>query len=58
MAGRRGPYANAREPVDSIGRANLGYLLLADGRSDEAIADYASALQLSPDYLGAYFHMG
>jgi adenylate cyclase len=51
-------YANARDPVDSIGRANLGYLLLADGRWDEAIAAYESALQLSPDYLGAYFHMG
>ncbi|MCH5374531.1 MAG: tetratricopeptide repeat protein, partial [Planctomycetes bacterium] len=51
-------YANARDPVDSIGRANLGYLLLADGRWDEAIAAYESALQLSPDYLGAYFHKG
>jgi len=51
-------YANARDPVDSIGRANLGYLLLADGRWDESVAAYEGALKLSPDYLGAYFHMG
>jgi len=51
-------YANARDPVDSIGRANLGYLFLVEGRWNEAIASYRSALQLSPDYLGAHYYIG
>lgn len=51
-------YANARDPVNAVGLANLGYLLLADDRWDESIAAYENALQLSPDYLGAYFQIG
>ena len=51
-------YANARDPVDAIGRANQGYLLLVDGRWDDAIATYETALQLSPDYIGAYYYTG
>jgi len=51
-------YANARDPVDAIGRANLGYLFLVEGRWDEAIASYESALQMSPDYLGARYYVG
>jgi len=51
-------YANARDPVDAIGRANLGYLFLVEGRWNEAIASYESALQMSPDYLGAHYYIG
>jgi len=51
-------YANARDPVDAVGRANLGYLFLVEGRWDEAVASYESAIRLSPDYLGAHYYQG
>jgi TolB-like protein/Tfp pilus assembly protein PilF len=51
-------YANERDPMDAIGRANLGYMYLCSGRWDEAIASYEIALRLSPDYMGAYYRMG
>ena len=51
-------YANTRDPVDAIGRANLAYLYLCDGRWDDAIATYESALQLSPDYIGVQYYIG
>src|SRR5690606_36587646 len=51
-------YANARDPVEPIGFANLGLSYLDAGRLDDAIAVFRTSLQLAPTYSGAYYGIG
>ncbi len=49
-----GEYANARDPVNAVGHANLGRTYLIAGRLDEAIASCRTALRLAPEYISAH----
>ena len=51
-------YANARDPLNTVGRANLGLAYLAAGRLDEAIASFRTVLRLAPGYAGAHAVIG
>jgi tetratricopeptide (TPR) repeat protein len=51
-------YANARDPVEPIGFANLGLTYLDAGRLDDAMAVFRTALSLAPTYAGAYYGIG
>jgi tetratricopeptide (TPR) repeat protein len=42
-------YANARDPLNAIGHANLAIAYLNAGRLDEAIANGRTALRLAPE---------
>jgi TolB-like protein/lipoprotein NlpI len=53
-----GEYFTARDPAVASGFTNLGSSYLRAGRWDEAIASNRTALQLSPDYLGAHYRIG
>jgi len=51
-------YVTSRDPVNTIGHANLGIAYLYAGRLDEAIASLRTALSLSPGFAGAQFAIG
>ena len=51
-------YVTMRDPVNTIGHANLGIAYLYAGRLDEAIASIRTALNLSPGFAGAQFAIG
>ena len=51
-------YVTLRDPVNTIGHANLGIAYLYAGRLDEAIASIRTALSLSPGFAGAQFAIG
>jgi len=51
-------YANARDPIEPVGRANLGGAYLGAGRLDEAIASYRSAVLFAPGYFTAHYGIG
>lgn len=51
-------YVTMRDPVNTIGHANLGIAYLYAGRLDEAIASIRMALSLSPGFAGAQFAVG
>ncbi len=50
-----GEYVAARDPVNPTAFANLGFSYQSAGRLDEALANYRTALALSPDYDGAQY---
>jgi TolB-like protein/lipoprotein NlpI len=51
-------YAVARDPVGSIGHSWLGYFYQLDGRLDEAITSFRTALTLGPGRIVAQYNMG
>ena len=51
-------YSIARDPLNPVGYSNLGSIYYFAGQWDEAIASYRRALELSPDYIGAYYFTG
>ncbi len=51
-------YAVARDPVKSGGHSWLGYFYQLDGRLDEAITSFRTALTLSPGSIGARYILG
>jgi TolB-like protein/lipoprotein NlpI len=53
-----GEYVTARDPVNAVGYANLGFQYSYAGRLDEAIASRRTALYLSPGYSGAQYQIG
>jgi adenylate cyclase len=53
-----GEYANARDPVDPVGHANLGASYLYAGRWIDAIASFQTALRLSPGRIGIHYLIG
>lgn len=53
-----GEYITGRDPLTASGYTNLGSSYLYAGRWNEAIASYQTALQLSPDYIGARYRVG
>ena len=44
----------AANPADSFARYGLAMAYAAEGRSDEALAEYATATERAPDYVPAY----
>ncbi len=44
----------AANPADSFARYGLAMAYAAEGRSDEALAEYANATDKNPDYVPAY----
>jgi TolB-like protein/DNA-binding winged helix-turn-helix (wHTH) protein/Tfp pilus assembly protein PilF len=38
-----------RDPLNTIVRQNLGYMLIADGRLDDALLSYRAMLEINPD---------
>jgi tetratricopeptide (TPR) repeat protein len=51
-------YAVARDPMGSIGQSWLGYFYQLDGRLDEAITSFRTALTLGPGRIGAQYILG
>ncbi|HNP36101.1 MAG TPA: tetratricopeptide repeat protein [Woeseiaceae bacterium] len=51
-------YVVARDPVNAAGHFNLGGSYLYAGRYADAIASFHTALQLSPNRIGAYYQLG
>ena len=51
-------YAIARDPLNTVGHASLGFSYLCAGRLDEAIASFRTVLRLAPDYGGAHHWIG
>lgn len=51
-------YVVARDPVNAVGHFNLGGSYLYADRYDDAIASFRTALQLSPNRIGGYYHLG
>ena len=47
--------SNPRSPVV---RVHLGRVYFAMGKTEQAIAEYQNALQLYPEYAGAFYHLG
>jgi TolB-like protein/Tfp pilus assembly protein PilF len=41
--------ALSRDPLNTTIRQNLGYMLIADGRLDDALANYQAMLEINPD---------
>ena len=41
-------------PADSFARYGLAMALAADGRTDEALAEFATTVEKNPDYVPAY----
>ena len=50
--------AVARDPVNPVGRSNLGLHYLYAGRWDESIRSYRRALSLSPGMEGTHYNIG
>ena len=43
-----------QNPADAFARYGLAMALVADGRNDDALAQYATTLEHAPDYVPAY----
>jgi serine/threonine protein kinase/tetratricopeptide (TPR) repeat protein len=50
--------ATALRPDSPGVHVNLGYALVAQGKLDDAIAEYRIAIQLQPDYAAAHYNLG
>ena len=46
------------DPISATGYAQLGRVLLGAGRTDEALTQYLTVLDLSPDRVRAHFNVG
>ena len=44
----------AQNPADAFARYGLAMALAADGRHDQALAEYATILSYTPEYVPAY----
>jgi tetratricopeptide (TPR) repeat protein len=51
-------YVIASDPVNPIAFGNLGNLYTFAGRPDDAISNYGTQLNLSPDFIGSRFSIG
>jgi TolB-like protein len=53
-----GAYQLTQDPVNASGHFNLGLAYRYAGRSDEAIAEFRTALKLSPEFIYAHTSIG
>ena len=51
-------YAIARDPLNTVGRTNLGLFYLSAGRLDEAIGSFRTVLRLAPNFSGTQQWLG
>ena len=51
-------YQMARDPANTLGRDNLGYMYRYAGRLDEAISEFRTGLSLSPGYIAGHEGIG
>jgi TolB-like protein len=51
-------YQVARDPTNTLGRDNLGYMYRYAGRLDEAVAQLRTGLSLSPGYIAGHEGIG
>jgi len=51
-------YQVARDPTNTLGRDNLGYMYRYAGRLDEAVAELRTGLSLSPGYIAGHEGIG
>ncbi len=50
--------AVAMDPDNAVAHCNLGSVLMAQERFDEAVAHLETAVRLNPDFIGAQFNLG
>ena len=43
-----------RDPLNTLIRQNLGYMLIADGRLDDALVNYREMLEINPEVIADY----